>query len=382
MVDLPLPPVPADTDLRDFGFMPLDVRRLLTSETWIEGADSPKAAHAAMCLWCESWHQVPASSVPDNDKVLARLAMCTTEEWAGVRTQALRGFQKCSDGRLYHLIVAEKAREAWGQKRGRPDHSAARSEHARKAARARWGKPPPMLNDAQADAQMDAQPMLDGCSTDAQPMLDDSRASNEHHAHIVKNQPLNAQNNARALPKNAMRETGRETETERGEDTMLPQDAPAPATPRSGRGTRWTDDKVPPSWIADGATQRQQHNLEPIDLNLEAELFVNFWHAKSGKDATKVDWNRTWVNWCLKSRAKPPNGHAQRNGAAEVVVQTPGAELHQWRLRVKSQLDRGRWDAAYYGPVTGDRAKLPDAIYREHKAALDALPGAMGHDSP
>jgi len=31
--DLPPPLVPAHVDLRDFGFMPLDVRRLLTSET-------------------------------------------------------------------------------------------------------------------------------------------------------------------------------------------------------------------------------------------------------------------------------------------------------------------------------------------------------------
>jgi len=33
----PAPLVPAEVDLRDFAFMPLDVRRLLTSETWVLG---------------------------------------------------------------------------------------------------------------------------------------------------------------------------------------------------------------------------------------------------------------------------------------------------------------------------------------------------------
>ena len=60
------PLTPSSMDLRDFQFMPLDVRRLLTSETWIEAADDPKLGHALVCLWCESWHQVPAGSLPDN----------------------------------------------------------------------------------------------------------------------------------------------------------------------------------------------------------------------------------------------------------------------------------------------------------------------------
>jgi hypothetical protein len=46
----PEPLTPPDCDLRDFGFMPLDVRRLLTSETWIEAADDPKLGHALICL--------------------------------------------------------------------------------------------------------------------------------------------------------------------------------------------------------------------------------------------------------------------------------------------------------------------------------------------
>jgi hypothetical protein len=107
------PLTPPDCDLRDFGYMPLDVRRLLTSDTWLEAADDPRLGHALICLWAESWHQVPAASLSDNDRVLARFAMCDGAEWQRVRDRALEGWRRCSDGRLYHPVVAEKALEAW-----------------------------------------------------------------------------------------------------------------------------------------------------------------------------------------------------------------------------------------------------------------------------
>jgi hypothetical protein len=107
------PLTPPDCDLRDFGYMPLDVRRLLTSDTWLEAADDPKLGHVLICLWAESWHQVPAGSLPDNDRVLARFAMCDGSEWGRLRERAMKDWRLCSDGRLYHPVVAEKALEGW-----------------------------------------------------------------------------------------------------------------------------------------------------------------------------------------------------------------------------------------------------------------------------
>jgi Protein of unknown function (DUF1376) len=115
--DVP-PLTPPNCDLRDFGFMPLDVRRLLTSDTWLEAADDPRLGHALICLWCEAWHQVPAGSLPDNERVLARLAMCDREEWTRIRDRALKGWLRCCDGRLYHPVVAEKVLESWIEKLG------------------------------------------------------------------------------------------------------------------------------------------------------------------------------------------------------------------------------------------------------------------------
>ena len=72
-----------------------------------------------MLLWAASWHQVPAASLPNNDRTLAQLAGFGryVEQWQAVRDDALRGFVECSDGRLYHRVVAEKAREAWEMKK-------------------------------------------------------------------------------------------------------------------------------------------------------------------------------------------------------------------------------------------------------------------------
>lgn len=110
------PLTPSDCDLRDFQFMPLDVRRL--RDSGLATLAEPEAAWAAVLLWCAAWHQVPAASLPDDDRELAALAGYgrVVKEWKRVRESALRNFVMCSDGRLYHPVVAEKAVEAWRRK--------------------------------------------------------------------------------------------------------------------------------------------------------------------------------------------------------------------------------------------------------------------------
>ena len=110
------PLTPPGCDLRDFAFMPLDVVRLRDSD--ISAVSSGDEFRSAVLLWCASWHQVPAASLPDDDTVLSQLAGYgrVVKEWKKVRSGALRGWVKCSDGRLYHPVVAEKANEAWMRK--------------------------------------------------------------------------------------------------------------------------------------------------------------------------------------------------------------------------------------------------------------------------
>jgi hypothetical protein len=50
-----------------------------------------------------------------------------------------------------------------------------------------------------------------------------------------------------------------------------------------------------------------------------AERFADYWHAKAGKDAAKLDWPATWRNWCRKARdagegSQRTNGHGNGSG--------------------------------------------------------------------
>lgn len=118
------PLVPVDTDLRDFQYMPLDVVRLVDSD--LAALATGEEFRCAVVLWCKAWHQVPASSLPNDDRLLAHLAGFGRDlkGWRAVRDMALRGFVECSDGRLYHPVIAEKAIEAADAKRRQRERTA------------------------------------------------------------------------------------------------------------------------------------------------------------------------------------------------------------------------------------------------------------------
>lgn len=107
---------PPDCDLRDFAFMPLDVARLRDSD--LAANESPEACWSAVLLWSASWHQVPAGSIPNDDKWMSQQTGYgrSVKEWLKVRSGALRGWVECTDGRLYHPVVCQKAIDAWQAK--------------------------------------------------------------------------------------------------------------------------------------------------------------------------------------------------------------------------------------------------------------------------
>jgi hypothetical protein len=113
---VPEPLTARECDLQDFPFMPLHVARLRDSDLAAE--EDPEACWYAVLLWAAAWHQLPAGSLPDNDTVLCKLIGLGRDlkTFRKHRNGALRGFIKCSDGRLYHPVVAEQVRDAWKSK--------------------------------------------------------------------------------------------------------------------------------------------------------------------------------------------------------------------------------------------------------------------------
>ncbi len=116
MTGLPKPLVPANVDLRDFAFMPLDVARLRDSD--LAAVATAEEFRVAVMLWCAAWHQVPAGSLPNDVRALTHLAGLgrDVETFESVTVVSLGHFVTCSDGRLYHPVVCEKVMEAWERK--------------------------------------------------------------------------------------------------------------------------------------------------------------------------------------------------------------------------------------------------------------------------
>lgn len=144
------PLTPPECDLRGLSFMPLDVVRLTDSDLFaLATGDEFKAA---VTLWCKAWLQVPAGSLPDDERILAHLSGAGAK-WRRIKPMAMRGFIQCSDGRWYHPVISEKAREAWCH----------RLKQRKKAAK-RWDKQGNSHGSPAGDATASA-PAMQGTGT-------------------------------------------------------------------------------------------------------------------------------------------------------------------------------------------------------------------------
>jgi hypothetical protein len=123
--DPPAPLVAAGVDLRDFPFTPVYRARLFASAFHAQATDA--AWRAGMTLWLKCWDQVPAGSLPADDAALCRLAELGRDlgRWRRLREQALCGWRRCADGRLYHPRVAEAVTDAWTRKQAQRQRTAA-----------------------------------------------------------------------------------------------------------------------------------------------------------------------------------------------------------------------------------------------------------------
>lgn len=110
------------------GFM-LNTDLLMASELWaLATGDEFKAA---VGLWCRAWKQTPPGSLPDDDRVLAAFSGAG-KAWPKVKDMALRGFVKCSDGRLYHTTLCADVIRASAAKAARQARTKAATEARQK----------------------------------------------------------------------------------------------------------------------------------------------------------------------------------------------------------------------------------------------------------
>ena len=92
-------------------------------------------------------------------------------------------------------------------------------------------------------------------------------------------------------------------------------DKPSRTINTTKRATRLPDDfEVPNDWITWAIAERQ---WAEADARTEAASFCDFWQAKGGSAAAKLDWFKTWRNWVRNSR--------RQNGSAKPIDTRGGA---------------------------------------------------------
>lgn len=113
---LPDPFTPPDADLRGYEYMPLYGERLRTSSHNSGCTDAE--FRASINLWWSAWQQVPAASLPADERELCRLADLGRDlkAWGKVKAFAMRNFVVCKDGRYYHNFLAPLACAAWAER--------------------------------------------------------------------------------------------------------------------------------------------------------------------------------------------------------------------------------------------------------------------------
>lgn len=302
--DTPDPLVPGDVDLTDFAFMPLDVRRLRDSRftATVDG----EAFKVGLLLWCASWHQRPAASLPDDDIELAQLAGFgrVVKEWRKVRNEALYGWIQCSDGRLYHPTIAEKALESWHSKQV---HSYGRMcDRFRKTnkQRAESGLPPVAVPEIHAW-------IAGGMADPVPPEIPDSSAGNPP--------PIPSEKRRGSAGKPAENALKGIEGTGKGQGNLLAPDGacgsaqtPTPPTPPpdfTGTNGESLNGKavvrigkefeLPVEWGFDA----EKLGFAPKNVVYEAERFRQYWAEGNGKDKRRSvkGWRQAWSNWLAKA---------------------------------------------------------------------------------
>ncbi len=100
---------------------------------------------------------------------------------------------------------------------------------------------------------------------------------------------------------------------EQGSDTgdLKPQQLSLIGQSKKSRGTRLSK-----TWCPSGRDIgfAQSRGLTNAQIQAEAEKFRNYWTAKSGSSATKLDWEATWRNWIINMLERQNERHRSAGG--------------------------------------------------------------------
>lgn len=280
------PLTPADCDLRDFPFTPMFRARLFGSSFHARATDAEW--RAGVTLWLKSWDQVPAGSLPDDDIDLCRLAELGRDQktWLKIKDGAMRGWIKCTDGRLYHPVVAEGVLEAWDRRRKQ-------SARGKAGASKKWRKndatatPPTMQPPSKNDSASIPEPMLTPSQTNgtsiAQAMLSDSKGEGQGYRQGYRQGQGEGE---------GQQEPPSESSADFESDPLQ-----IPKSLDRRRGTAWLHAGV--AELPDDWRLFCLENRADLDPEATWARFTDYW---LGTGKPMKDWGAVWRNWVRKER--------------------------------------------------------------------------------
>ncbi len=271
VVSLPKPLTPADCDLTSFPYFSFDAAKFRDSDFAL--TVDPAAGFRAVMLWSAAWHQIPAASLPNNDKILFRLSGCMSmDEWLSVKEEAMYGFILCSDGRYYHKHLAEHANKAWEKSRKAKAAVAARKD--------RQPKPKPTNNNQKTHVEQSFND--DSTNVDTNVSTDVLLGEGEERRGKDNTPPLPPIPDGKEIPVD--------------EIDIAKLEKPMP---------------LQKGWMQDPRIKQafrdvmEDYGLEATELiwKFIAGGFVDYWTGldPKTKKAKKVDWVATFRNWARKA---------------------------------------------------------------------------------
>jgi len=97
------------------------------------------------------------------------------------------------------------------------------------------------------------------------------------------------------------------------------------ASQKKARGMRLPEDWFLPMEWGEWAISE---GMDRDAVRVQADRFKDYWLAKAGKDATKLDWQATWRNW-IRSAKERGNGNGNRGGVRQREGAAFGRAIHQ-----------------------------------------------------
>lgn len=97
------------------------------------------------------------------------------------------------------------------------------------------------------------------------------------------------------------------------EPEPLATDVASQGAPRKRGAARERATRIPDDFAVSADLAAWARAEAPdVDQRAETAKFVDYWRAKAGRDATKVDWQGTWRNWMRRAQENAANRRASR----------------------------------------------------------------------